>query len=71
MEVVGGARRSEAEGLGYTVTDPASVFITHLTQVLKLTGGNVTQAAKLAQRNRTDFYALLGRHQIDPAAFKV
>ncbi len=43
----------------------------YLTQVLKLTGGNVTQAAKLAQRNRTDFYALLGRHQIDPAAFKV
>ena len=28
-------RRSEAEGLGYTVTDPASVFVTHLTQVLR------------------------------------
>ena len=42
----------------------------YLTQVLKLTSGNVTQAAKLAQRNRTDFYTLLGRHQIDPAAFK-
>jgi flagellar biosynthesis protein FlhA len=28
-------RRAEAEGLGYAVTDPASVFITHLTQVLK------------------------------------
>ena len=42
----------------------------YLTQVLKLTSGNVTQAAKLAQRNRTDFYALLGRHQIDPATFK-
>jgi two-component system response regulator GlrR len=42
----------------------------YLTQVLKLTSGNVTQAAKLAQRNRTDFYTLLGRHQIDPASFK-
>jgi two-component system response regulator GlrR len=42
----------------------------YLTQVLKLTAGNVTQAAKLARRNRTDFYALLGRHQLDPAAFK-
>ncbi|MFO1244768.1 MAG: sigma 54-interacting transcriptional regulator [Ramlibacter sp.] len=42
----------------------------YLTQLLKLTGGNVTQAAKLAQRNRTDFYALLGRHQIEPATFK-
>jgi flagellar biosynthesis protein FlhA len=28
-------RRAEAEAAGYTVTDPASVFITHLTQVLK------------------------------------
>ncbi|NRA38429.1 MAG: flagellar biosynthesis protein FlhA [Planctomycetes bacterium] len=27
-------RRGEAEGLGYAVTDPASVFITHLTQIL-------------------------------------
>jgi two-component system, NtrC family, response regulator GlrR len=42
----------------------------YLSQLLKLTGGNVSQAARLAQRNRTDFYALLGRHQIDPAAFK-
>jgi hypothetical protein len=29
------SRRGEAEGLGYAVTDPASVFITHLTQLLK------------------------------------
>ena len=28
------SRRGEAEGFGYAVTDPASVFITHLTQVL-------------------------------------
>jgi two-component system response regulator GlrR len=42
----------------------------YLTQMLKMLGGNVTQAAKHARRNRTDFYALLARHQIDPAAFK-
>ncbi|MBI2768994.1 MAG: sigma 54-interacting transcriptional regulator [Burkholderiales bacterium] len=42
----------------------------YLTQLLKLTAGNVSQAAKLAQRNRTDFYSLLGRHQIEPGAFK-
>jgi two-component system response regulator GlrR len=42
----------------------------YLTQLLKLTAGNVSQAARLAHRNRTDFYALLGRHQIDPSAFK-
>ncbi|OHC67364.1 MAG: two-component system response regulator GlrR, partial [Rhodocyclales bacterium GWA2_65_20] len=28
----------------------------YLIRLLKMTGGNVTQAAKLAQRNRTDFY---------------
>jgi two-component system, NtrC family, response regulator GlrR len=42
----------------------------YLTQLLKLTSGNVSQAARLAQRNRTDFYALLGRHQLEPGAFK-
>jgi two-component system response regulator GlrR len=42
----------------------------YLTRLLKLTGGNVSQAARLAKRNRSDFYTLLGRHQIDPARFK-
>lgn len=42
----------------------------YLVQLLKLVGGNVTQAARLAQRNRSEFYNLLGRHQLDPAAFK-
>ncbi len=34
-------RRAEAEGLGYAVTDPASVFITHLTQVLRSNASRV------------------------------
>jgi two-component system response regulator GlrR len=42
----------------------------YLTQLLKLTSGNVSQAARMAQRNRTDFYALLGRHGLAPSAFK-
>jgi len=42
----------------------------YLSQLLKLTAGNVSQAARLARRNRTDFYALLGRHQLEPGAFK-
>jgi two-component system, NtrC family, response regulator GlrR len=42
----------------------------YLTQLLKLTEGNVSQAARMARRNRTDFYALLSRHQLEPAAFK-
>lgn len=42
----------------------------YLVSLLKGTAGNVTQAARIAQRNRTEFYKLLGRHGLDPAAFK-
>ena len=42
----------------------------YLVQLLKITRGNVTQAARLAKRNRTEFYKLLQRHQLDPAFFK-
>jgi len=42
----------------------------YLVRLLKITGGNVSQAAKLAQRNRTEFYKLLQRHALDPASFK-
>ena len=42
----------------------------YLVKVLKITEGNVTQAARIAGRNRTDFYKLLARHQLEPGAFK-
>jgi len=42
----------------------------YLVQLLKITAGNVTLAAKLAKRNRTEFYKLLGRHALDPSHFK-
>ena len=42
----------------------------YLAQLLKITNGNVTQAARLAKRNRTEFYKLLKRHALDPALFK-
>jgi two-component system response regulator GlrR len=42
----------------------------YLVQLLKMTAGNVTNAARIAKRNRSDFYTLLNRHQIDPALFK-
>jgi len=42
----------------------------YLTRILRITDGNVPQAAKLAKRNRGDFHALLARHALDPAAFK-
>ncbi|MDN3521456.1 two-component system response regulator GlrR [Halomonas ramblicola] len=42
----------------------------YLIKVLKLTEGNVTQAARIAGRNRTDFYKLLARHDLEPGTFK-
>jgi two-component system response regulator GlrR len=42
----------------------------YLSQILQITGGNVSQAARLAKRNRTDFYKLLSRHQLVPEDFK-
>ncbi|MCC7325620.1 MAG: sigma 54-interacting transcriptional regulator [Burkholderiales bacterium] len=42
----------------------------YLVRLLKITGGNVTQAAQLAKRNRTEFYKLLQRHSLEPGMFK-
>jgi len=42
----------------------------YLSQLLQITTGNVSQAARLAKRNRTDFYKLLARHQLVPDDFK-
>ena len=42
----------------------------YLVRLLKITGGNVTQAATLAKRNRTEFYKLLQRHRLEPGTFK-
>jgi len=42
----------------------------YLLQLLQTTKGNVTQAARIAHRNRTDFYKILNRHHIVPSLFK-
>ncbi|WP_210396530.1 sigma 54-interacting transcriptional regulator [Motiliproteus sediminis] len=42
----------------------------YLVKVLRMTAGNVAQAARIAQRNRTDFYKLLQRHELRPEQFK-
>ena len=42
----------------------------YLINLLKATQGNVTQAARIADRNRTEFYKILDRHNINPALFK-
>ena len=43
---------------------------TYLVRILTMTSGNVTHAARLAGRNRTEFYRLLDRHSLLPAMFK-
>jgi two-component system response regulator GlrR len=42
----------------------------YLVRLLQSTNGNVSEAAKVAKRNRTDFYKLLNRHHIAPSAYK-
>jgi two-component system, NtrC family, response regulator GlrR len=42
----------------------------YLVRILKLTAGNAAQAAQLAGRNRTEFYKLLQRHNLEPGMFK-
>ena len=42
----------------------------YLVQLLQITNGNVSRAARMAKRNRTEFYKLLHRHQINPGLFK-
>jgi two-component system response regulator GlrR len=39
-------------------------------QLLKSSHGNVARAARIAQRNRTEFYKLLARHSLEPGLFK-
>ncbi|MGY3944670.1 sigma 54-interacting transcriptional regulator [Aeromonas tecta] len=43
----------------------------YLIRLLRTTEGNVTLAANMAGRNRTDFYKLLNRHSIEAANFKL
>lgn len=42
----------------------------YLIQLLKLTDGNVSDAARLADRNRTEFYRLLQKHELTPSLFR-
>jgi two-component system response regulator GlrR len=42
----------------------------YLVQLLRLTDGNVADAARLAERNRTEFYRLLQKHELAPSLFR-
>jgi two-component system response regulator GlrR len=60
------------QGMLPSFDEARSQFIrSYLSQILQITGGNVSQAAKLARRNRTDFYKLLQRYLLVPSDFKI
>lgn len=42
----------------------------YLIKVLQLTEGNVTHAARIAERNRTDFYKLLSKNELSATDYK-
>ncbi len=42
----------------------------YLVQLIEFTGGNVSQAAKLAGKYRADLYELLKKYKLDPSSFR-
>ncbi|MGS3393695.1 two-component system response regulator GlrR [Klebsiella quasipneumoniae] len=44
--------------------------LNYLRKLLQITRGNVTHASRMAGRNRTEFYKLLSRHELDANDFK-
>lgn len=42
----------------------------YLIEILKVTNGNVTKAADMAKRNRTEFHRLLKKHKIEAKTFR-
>jgi two-component system response regulator GlrR len=65
------ALRGEAEGEMPAFSDARSRFEReYLTQLLQITNGNVSHAARIAKRNRTEFYKLLYKHHLNPSQFK-
>ena len=57
------------EALGYTEAKQRFER-NYLVQLLKLTEGNVADAARIADRNRTEFYRLLQKYDLTPAMFR-
>jgi two-component system response regulator GlrR len=71
VSLVQRALRGEAEEEILAFVDARSRFEReYLTQLLQITNGNVSQAARIAKRNRTEFYKLLNKHHLSPSQFK-
>jgi two-component system response regulator GlrR len=68
--LVENAMRGAAEELSSFEAARSAFEREYLAKLLKITNGNVAQAARLAKRNRTEFYKLLQRHHLDAKLFK-
>ena len=42
----------------------------YISSLMHTTEGNVAQSARLAQRNRSEFYKLLKKHKLAPAQYR-
>ncbi|MEM7407883.1 MAG: sigma 54-interacting transcriptional regulator [Pseudomonadota bacterium] len=70
LELVDAALRNQPAGI-QTFEEATRAFeYRYLLGVLRLANGNVSHAARLAGRNRTEFYKLLNRHELSPADFR-
>ncbi|WLQ11819.1 sigma 54-interacting transcriptional regulator [Hahella aquimaris] len=43
----------------------------YVEKLLSMTNGNIPEAARMADRNRSDFYKIVKKHGIDPELYKV
>jgi two-component system response regulator GlrR len=70
VDLVSEAIRASPEGVLPLAEARRRFELDYLVRVLQIAGGSVSRAARLAGRNRTDFYKLLKRHQVNPSIFK-
>ncbi|EAR22434.1 sigma 54-interacting transcriptional regulator [Nitrococcus mobilis] len=69
-DLVQQALRGDAPGLPPFADARRDFERSYLVKLLQITEGNVSRAARLAKRNRTEFYKLLNRHDLNPSLFK-
>jgi two-component system response regulator GlrR len=69
--LVARALHNKAPGSDLTYANAKQQFEReYLIRLLKITHGRVSDAARLAGRNRTEFYRLLSKHVLSPSMFK-
>lgn len=65
------ALRGKTQGVESLATARSRFDSEYLGNLLQATGGNVAQAARLAERNRSEFYKLLKKYKLDPARYRI